>query len=87
MVMAQELKPRLILLDSNMPDGSGLEVIRHLRRILPHAGIIALTMRDHAFYREAVMEAGGDGLVSKATLGTDLLPAIEGILRAQERTS
>lgn len=85
MAMAQELKPQVIVLDLNMPDLSGLEVIRRLRKILPQAGIIALTMRDHEFYREAVMEVGGDGLVSKTTLGVDLRPTIQGIMRAQGR--
>jgi DNA-binding NarL/FixJ family response regulator len=87
MVMAQELKPQVIVLDLNMPDLSGLEVIRRLRTVLPQAGIVALTMRDHEFYREAVMEAGGDGLVSKATSGMDLLPTIQGVIRPQQRVS
>ena len=70
------LKPQVILVDLAIPDIHGLELIPRLRVLLPDATIIALTLMDPGSYREAVMAAGADDFVSKATLETDLLPAI-----------
>jgi DNA-binding NarL/FixJ family response regulator len=73
---AQDLQPDVVLVDLAMPDFPGLEVIPRLREVLPGAGIIALTLLDADGYRQAALAAGADDFVSKATLGTDLLPAI-----------
>ncbi|HSB69450.1 MAG TPA: response regulator transcription factor [Candidatus Methylomirabilis sp.] len=70
------LKPQVILVDLAIPDIHGLELIPRLRALMPGARIIALTLMDPGSYREAVMAAGADAFVSKATLETDLLPAI-----------
>lgn len=72
----QDLRPEVILLDLAMSDLSGLEMIPRLRRILPEVRIIALTLLDANDYRDAALAAGANGFVSKATLHTDLLPAI-----------
>ena len=73
---AAALRPDLVLLDLAMPDLHGLEVIPRLRRLLPDTGIIALTLMNPESYRQAVLTAGADEFVAKATLDTDLLPAI-----------
>ena len=73
---AQALRPHVILIDLAMPDLHGLEAIPQLRSMLPAAGIIALTLLDSDSYRQAALAAGANDLVSKASLDTDLLPAI-----------
>ncbi len=73
---AAALRPDLILLDLAMPDLHGLEVIPRLRSLLPETGIIALTLMNPESYRQAVLAAGADEFVTKASLDTDLLPAI-----------
>jgi two-component system OmpR family response regulator len=74
---ASELKPAIILLDLMMPDLSGLDTVMQMRRMLPEAGILMLTVLDSEAYRKAALGAGADDFVSKATLIADLLPAIE----------
>ncbi len=78
---ARALRPEAVLLDLAMPNLPGLKAIPRLRRILPEAGIIALTLLDPANYRQAALEAGADEFVCKATLTTDLLPAIRRVAR------
>jgi DNA-binding NarL/FixJ family response regulator len=84
LVQAQELQPHVILIDLDMPGLAGLETIPRLRAMLPQAGIIALTLLSGSAYRQATLAAGGDDLVPKATMSTDLLPAIERAVQARQ---
>jgi DNA-binding NarL/FixJ family response regulator len=77
------LKPQVILVDLAMPDIHGLELIPRLRAVLPDARIITLTLMDPSSYREAVLAAGADDFVSKATLEADLLPTIRRLARTE----
>ncbi|MBI4199224.1 MAG: response regulator transcription factor [Chloroflexi bacterium] len=84
----QDLRPQVVLLDLAMPGLSGLEAIPRLRSTLPDVGIIALTLLDPNGYRKAALAAGANEFVAKATLATDLLPAIRRVAqtrRLQER--
>jgi DNA-binding NarL/FixJ family response regulator len=74
--LAARLQPQVILLDINLPQTSGLDLIPLLRRSLADAKIIVLTLWDSAQYRQAALEAGADDYVAKSAINTDLLPAI-----------
>jgi len=50
--------------------------------MLPKVGIIALTVLDTNGYRQAALAAGADDFVAKASLDTDLLPAIRRVAQA-----
>lgn len=73
LAQAQDLQPQVVLMGLDAP---GLETIARLRNVLAGVGIVALTMLEGDAYRQAVLAAGADDLVSKAELITDLLPAI-----------
>ena len=75
-VQVQELNPQVILIDLDMPGLSGIETIPRLRALVPDTSIIALTMLKAPIYRQAALAAGADDFVPKASLSTDLLPAI-----------
>lgn len=79
---AQVLRPQVILIALGMPGLPCLEIIARLRETLPEVGIIALTLLDTDGYREAALAAGANEFVAKATLTTDLLPAIRRVARA-----
>jgi len=80
-VRAEALRPHVIVLDLRMPGMSGLEVIPRLRALLPAVRIVVLTQLDGRGYREAALAAGADEFVSKASMDTDLLPAIRRVTR------
>ncbi len=81
---AQLLAPQVVLLDMNMPGLSGLQTIPLLRIMFPEMRIIALTLNDSPGSRNAVLAAGGNGLVSKATMSTDLMPAIRKVMQEDQ---
>ena len=81
--LVQGLQPDVILADLDLPNSAGLETITSLRMSLPGAGIIAMALSDSSAYRRAALAAGGDAVVCKADLVTDLAPAIRRVSRAR----
>ena len=82
LAQAEALRPQVVLIDLNMPGLSSLEAIPRLRRALPDAGIIAVTLLDTDAYRKAALAAGADDFVPKMTLNAELLPAIRRVALA-----
>lgn len=80
----QGLAPQVILIDLNMPGLSGLQTIPLLRIMFPEIRIIALTLNDGENSRRAVLAAGGNDLVSKATMSSDLMPAIRRVMQQDQ---
>lgn len=69
-------RPRVLVLDLNMPEGSSLPLIPQFREESPDTAIVVLTMQaDPAFAREA-MRSGALGYVLKQAAGTELVEAV-----------
>jgi DNA-binding NarL/FixJ family response regulator len=81
---AEKLRPQVILSDLAMPGLPGLQAIPKLREILPDAGIIALTVMNTNSFRQAALAAGADMFIPKASMRTDLLPAIRQIAKTNQ---
>ena len=79
MAQAERLQPDVILLDLEMPDVPGLDILPRLRALLPDACLIALTLMDPASVQATALAAGADAFVSKESLEHDLLPVIQGL--------
>jgi two-component system response regulator NreC len=68
--------PQVLVLDVNMPGGSGLSAVPKIREESPATQIVVLTMQsDPAFAREA-MQAGALGYVLKEAADADLVQAV-----------
>jgi DNA-binding NarL/FixJ family response regulator len=81
---ARELRPDLILLDIGLPNFNGFEAARHIRELSPQSKILFVTQESSA---EAVREAlsvGAKGYVVKSDVGSELLIAIEAVLRGEQ---
>jgi two-component system response regulator NreC len=69
-------KPDVLILDLNMPGGSGLDVIPELSQEFPDTKVVVLTMqRDPAFARQA-LSAGATGYVLKSAADAELVLAV-----------
>jgi two-component system, NarL family, response regulator DevR len=70
------LRPDVALLDVQLPDGSGIEVCRHVRALDPTIRAVMLTTFDDDEARLAAALAGASGFVSKRIRGHDLVEAV-----------
>ena len=76
-VKAKKLLPDVILMDINMPGMSGLEASRRLRKSVPSAKILALTMHENREYVLEMSQLGARGYVFKDSSPSELFRAIE----------
>lgn len=69
------LRPQVAILDVNLPDGSGLELARELRRAHPTMGIVVLTMYSTDGQLFIALEAGASAFVAKDAPASDVISA------------
>jgi two-component system, OmpR family, response regulator RegX3 len=82
--LAGELGPDLVLLDVGLPDGSGYDVCRELRRS-SEVPIIMLTARGEETDRVEGLEVGADDYVVKPFSARELVARIRAVLRRARR--
>lgn len=74
LVRRQELD--LVLLDMNLPELGGLELLSRLATVAPDLPVLVLSMHAEPLYVTRAMEAGASGYVSKNIAPDGLLAAI-----------
>lgn len=77
LTLAQLLAPEVVLIDLHMPGIGGLGTIPLLHILFPETHVIALSSDDGDRPRRLVLAAGGQDLVPKSTVRTQLFPAIQ----------
>ena len=82
--LAGRLRPDVILLDLMLPDGSGFDVCRELRRDSDVA-IIMLTARGEEADRIVGLELGADDYVVKPFSAREVVARIRAVLRRAQR--
>jgi two-component system, OmpR family, response regulator RegX3 len=78
--LAGDVRPDLVLLDVMLPDGSGFDVARELRRD-SKVPIIMLTARGEEADRVAGLELGADDYVVKPFSARELVARVRAVLR------
>lgn len=81
--LAEQLQPDLILLDLSMPALGGLEALPTLRKMVPSARILILTMHDDPQYLRQALKHGASGYVLKKAADAELLSAMRAVLRGE----
>jgi len=71
-----DLKPDIVLMDIGLPDMSGIDAAREIKRVRPETAIVALTIHEDEEYFFKMLEAGASGYVPKRAAPEELLTAI-----------
>lgn len=80
---AAELQPDLLLLDLNMPNLDGLAALAQIKQAAPGSRVLILTMHDDVSYLQEALQAGASGYVLKHAVDTELLMAIQAVMRGE----
>jgi DNA-binding NarL/FixJ family response regulator len=69
-------QPDVVVMDLQMPDLNGIDATRELRRVVPSAAVLVLTMFDDDDWVFAAMRAGARGYVLKGAEQQEIARAI-----------
>ncbi|OLB77794.1 MAG: DNA-binding response regulator [Nitrospirae bacterium 13_2_20CM_2_61_4] len=81
--MAPKLKPDVVLLDISMPRMNGIEAGRQLKKSMPEVRLIFLSMHADPMYVTEAFRAGASGYVLKRSAASELLLAIQQVLKGR----
>jgi len=73
------LRPDLILLDLSMPKGSGLDLLRDIKKKYAESRVIILTMHRDARLASEALKAGASGFLLKEASGDELMAALDAV--------
>ena len=77
----------LVLLDINMPDRSGIDVLRHIRSGYPRVRVLVLSGLPERQYALNVLRAGASGYLAKDAAADELLKAVHTVLNGRRYVS
>ena len=73
--------PDGVILDLNLPDGSGLDIVQWIRKHSKEMAIVILTMSDEESHLIAAMRAGASAFVKKSAPLEDVVSSLRSALR------
>ena len=81
--MARVLEPDLVLLDLALPDQSGIEIVREIRRHLSKTSIMIITMHSKVDYIVKAFQAGATGYLVKESASERLLQGLDAVSKGE----
>jgi len=75
--------PDIIIMDINMPRLGGLEATVEIKRMYPHIKVLVLTQYEDREYISRFLKAGVSGYLLKKAVGSDLITALQTIMRGE----
>ncbi len=71
----------ILILDLNMPGRSGLDVLKHVKKIKPETKILVLSMYPEDQFAERTIKAGASGYITKESASEELIKALRKIAK------
>lgn len=75
--------PDILLLDVNLPDRNGIDMLADIRSTYPETGVLVFTMHCDPFLIQKARQLGADGYLLKDFGEKELLDAMECLLRGK----
>ncbi|HEY3950223.1 response regulator transcription factor [Phenylobacterium sp.] len=83
LAVARAERPSLVILDLNLPDLGGLEILARLLREDPAVRVLVLSMHAEPLYASRALKAGAKGYVSKAAAPAEIAAAVRAVARGE----
>ena len=77
----------LLVLDLNMPDRSGIDILRHVRSGHPETRVLVLSGYPERQYALVVLRAGASGYIAKDSSPEELMKAVRVVLKGRRYVS
>ena len=74
-------KPDVVILDINLLNGSGIDVLQHLKKSMPTLVVMILTNYPYPQYRQKCLEAGANYFFVKSTEFDQVVPALKQLIQ------
>jgi len=81
--LAQELRPRVIVMDCALPGVSGLVATKKILEKLPETGVLMLSMHSEDTLVKQAMQAGARGYILKSAVDLELVTAVRNVAAGQ----
>jgi DNA-binding NarL/FixJ family response regulator len=81
--LAGQLDPDLIIMDMSMPNMNGIEATLHIKKSLPEAKIMVLSMYDRRQFVLDMLKAGVNGYVLKTRALEEVVSAVNTVLSGE----
>jgi two-component system invasion response regulator UvrY len=79
--LAQQLRPKVVLLDINMTPISGIEATEQIRKFSPASKIIGVSMHSQPAYVKKLLKLGAHGYVTKNSPQQEMFEAISEVCK------
>src|SRR5208282_3695462 len=73
-------RPDVAIVDISLKQGSGIELIKNIKRLQPGILIIVLSMHDERLYAERALRAGARGYIMKSETAKKVIAVIRQVL-------
>ena len=76
----EKVQPNVVIMDLNLPGGSGIEATRKILILDPNAKILIFSIHADAIYLSRAIEAGALGYLCKSSSPSQMIEAVDAIL-------
>lgn len=83
----RSLNPDALILDLQMPGGSGLDVLRAIRAEYPHLYVLICTNYPYPQYRQECLNAGANFFLDKTTEFSKIPVILRELIQKEDRIS
>ena len=83
MELVEKLSPDLAIVDLNLGQEDGFELIKDILSVKPETKVLVLSMHDERYYAERALKAGAKGYIMKEEAESSVSTAINTVMQGQ----